>query len=143
MKSENNLCLTDLVGDHIYDKVVEGFERQLISPNDFFSTLEQKGVCKLSSKEKDIIWKVFKLMNVGTNWFSVSKIAQTLESYYIRDHMPEDNKYFKFSTLAGKDIRMINLLIAHLSNNHITIRDFLEDIIYTHEIEDPSNPAGK
>lgn len=107
--SIEDLCLTDLIGNLIYDELIEGIEYQVITPKEFFSSIEHLAL--KSEKDYKAIEQVLKFTTKDVRWFSVRSIEKILETFGVREHKPRDTNFLKYSLLEGRDIRILNRLI--------------------------------
>lgn len=132
---ENNLGLTDLIGDHIYDHVIDGVECQVISPDDFFDCLSKYGIRVENESERTVVQRVLKLTSTDQNWYFVNNLVTILSSLGIREHVPEDTPFLKYSNLKGRDIRIINRLNFISDKYRVKdLRKIFSKVIFTQKV---------
>lgn len=132
---ENNLGLTDLIGEYIYDHVIDGVECQVISPDDFFDCLAKYDIKVDNESERMIVQRVLKLTSTDQNWYFVNNLVTILSSVGIREHVPEDTPFLKYSNLKGRDIRIINRLNFIIDKYNVKdIRKIFTKIIFTQKV---------
>ena len=109
------LWLTDLIKESLYDFNVEGIEREVISIADLFTCLEKYGITFENEHEKEVVERILRLTSIDPNWLLVSNLTTILKTFGIKEDIPDDSKFLKFSNLKGKDIRIINRIIYYKS----------------------------
>lgn len=133
--SENNLCLTDIINSSIFDVIYQGIEYEVIAPEDFFSILESKGIKPKGDRERTIIDKVLKLASFDEKWYLVSTLTDIMATFKIREHIPEDTRYLKYSILKSKDIRIINRLKYYMKKHDISLaKEVFHDVMFTQSV---------
>ena len=136
------LCLTDLIRDWLYDFTVEGIEHEVISIKDFFECLEKQGIKCEDDHQREIIERILRLTSTDPNWLLVSNLTTILKTFGVKEDLPDDNKFIKFSYLKGKDIRIINRLIYYLEkSNTKDVKVFLAKITFKQRVVSLKNSS--
>jgi hypothetical protein len=72
--------------------------------------------------------------------FVVDHLVNFLSLLGIREHKPEDTKYLKYSSLKGREIRIINRLIACCEVNKIEdVRKLFKKAMFTQKVVSTKN----
>ena len=66
-----------------------------------------------------------------------------MATFKIREHIPEDTKFLKYSCLRGKDIRIVNRLIYYLRKHEISLKNLLSGIIYKQSVVSKNSSKEK
>lgn len=120
----NNVGLTDLIADKIFDLQIAGVEQQVIKPEDFFDSLAKYNIWVDDLGDREVVEKILKLTSNDKNWLIVNNLITILGSLGIREHVPEDTPFLKYSALRGREIRTINRILYFLRRNGVKdVRD--------------------
>ena len=105
--------------------------------------MENHGIIPDSAEERESIERVLKTTTPDKKYFMVDHLINFLSSLGIREHVPEDTKFLKYSYLKGRDIRIINRLIACCEVNKVQdIRKLFKKVMYTQKVVSTKN-SGK
>ena len=78
---------------------------------------------------------MLKMMSISNEWYFISNLTTIVESLGIREHVPNDTKFLKYSVLKGKDIRIMNRLTYFIDRNQIKdVRKLFNKFIFTQKV---------
>lgn len=138
--NSRSLGLTDLVGDKIFDTTIDGWEWQVIQPEDFFNALSNYGIKPNNLEEQELIEKVLKMTGNWNHLYIIDNLIKILSSMLIFEHKPEDTKFLKYSELKGRDIRIINRIVHCCKENNIEdVKSLFKWIIYQQKVVSTKN----
>lgn len=127
--------MTDLFKTKIFDQVIDGIEYQVIVPDDFYNILKQIGITIEDESEKEIIDKLLRLTSFDSKWYFIDSLNTILSSLGIREHIPADTKFLKYSSLRGREVRIMNRLVYFAERNNIKdIRKLFSSQIFTQKV---------
>lgn len=78
---------------------------------------------------------MLKLTSIDPHWYFISNLIAILDSIGIKEHIPQDTPYLKYSTLKGKDIRILNRLYYFWEKNKLKdVRKIFGNHIFTQKV---------
>lgn len=142
--SIDDLGLTDLLNDKIYDVTLEGAEHQVIAPDEFFGTLEKIGIKPDNEEDYATIERVLKLTSSDFRWYFVENLIELLQTFGVREHKPDDTNFIKYYILKGRDIRIINRFIHICKRENVTdIRRIFGNALFSQKVISTKNKGKK
>lgn len=115
--------------------IFDGIEHQVISPDHFYMRLHKLSIITVDDHELKIVDKMLKLTSLNKNWYFINNMSAILGNLGIVEHRPKDTKFLKYSTLSGKDIRIMNRLVYFADRNKLKdIKRLFNSLIFTQKV---------
>lgn len=135
-----SLGMTDLIGDYIQDEIIEGNEYQVITPKELFNCLRAYGIVPYNESDYETIEKILKLTSLDTRYIMINDLINIILSLGICEHKPSDTPFLTYSSLQGREIRILNRLIYFSQRNKMKdIKVLFGTYIFTQKVISKKN----
>jgi hypothetical protein len=129
------LGVTDLIGDFIQDETIEAIECQVITPSELFNCLRAYEIFPNNDADQEVIEKVLKLTSFDSRYIMVNDLVNIISSLGICEHRPLDTQFLEYSSLKGREIRILNRLIYFMEQNKVKdIKKLFGNFIFTQKV---------